>query len=317
MKNELDRRQDDKRKAFEEVQSWYTATYLSMDNGVIGYDGWMYVNPVYFWKSYTEIEEYAYRFAESLYDFELTYDLEFQTNHEIEVQRQLTFWGTREEIEHGMKEWVVEWTRDYMMSYYDVVNSLLWLSADTIWWGMKSVWWFVQNPVDSLASAFDSFLDSINSIYEKVATLNGYEGAKGTSYVGTNVALSSVDPTGKILTLAWGGFFAKIVGKVEDIIFGIKVSWFNRLENHFNNHWSEFWANTQEEYLALAITFAESKNSNILQKINKYNDSIVKYDPNTNTFLSININTKEIRTFFKPDTNDHIFETNLDYFNAQ
>lgn len=43
----------------------------------------------------------------------------------------------------------------------------------------------------------------------------------------------------------------------------------------------------------------------------------MKYDLDKNIFISVNNNTNEIRTFFKPDIKQHGYKTNLDYFNAQ
>gem|GEM_PF-7041256 len=51
----------------------------------------------------------------------------------------------------------------------------------------------------------------------------------------------------------------------------------------------------------MAEKFAKDNNSKYLVKINKYNDSILKYDKDKNIFISINKNTNEIRTFYKPD----------------
>jgi len=67
----------------------------------------------------------------------------------------------------------------------------------------------------------------------------------------------------------------------------------------------------------MAEKFAKDNNSKYLVKINKYNDSILKYDKDKNIFISINKNTNEIRTFYKPDWLSRWYETNLDYFNAQ
>ncbi len=40
-------------------------------------------------------------------------------------------------------------------------------------------------------------------------------------------------------------------------------------------------------------------------------------DKKSNTFGSVNIDSGEIRTFYKPDINIHGYKTNLDYFDAQ
>ena len=129
--------------------------------------------------------------------------------------------------------------------------------------------------------------------------------------------MSYADPGWKILTLAWWGFFVKITRKIDNLIFWIKIKWFKELEYHFIKHGNDFSVNTKDDYFNMARQFAEDKDKNILHKINKYNDSIIKYNPNTNIFMSININTKEIRTFYKPNVNIHGYKTNLDYFNAQ
>jgi pyocin large subunit-like protein len=94
----------------------------------------------------------------------------------------------------------------------------------------------------------------------------------------------------------------KIVLKLKN------VKWFKKLERHFKDHWNDFWAKSKEEYLKMAEQFARDNNSKYLVKINKYWDSIIKYDKEKNIFISINKNTNEIRTFFKPIDG-------LDYFN--
>jgi len=94
------------------------------------------------------------------------------------------------------------------------------------------------------------------------------------------------------------------------------VSWFKKLENHFYKHWSEFWVNTKEEYYELAKNFAMDNKSKYLLKINKYWDSILKYDKERNILLSVDIYTNNIRTFFKPDPVVHGYKTNLDYFKS-
>lgn len=99
---------------------------------------------------------------------------------------------------------------------------------------------------------------------------------------------------------------------MKPLLFGVI-----KKENHFNNHWSDFWSLTKEEYLELAEKFAKDNNSKYLVEINKYEDSILKYDKDKNIFISVNKDTLEIRTFYKPDLNEHGFKTNLDYFNAQ
>lgn len=47
--------------------------------------------------------------------------------------------------------------------------------------------------------------------------MSWYEKSKGWSYVATNISLSTVDPAGKVVTLAGGGFFLKIGGKLGDL----------------------------------------------------------------------------------------------------
>lgn len=92
----------------------------------------------------------------------------------------------------------------------------------------------------------------------------------------------------------------------------------NMLEwKSFDDHWKDFWAKNKEDYWRIAENFAKGNNSGYLIKINKYWDSILKYDKEKNIFLSVNKETNEIRTFYKPDLKEHNFKTNLDYFNAQ
>jgi len=52
----------------------------------------------------------------------------------------------------------------------------------------------------------------------------------------------------------------------------------------------------------MAEKYAKDNNSKYLIKINKIWDSILKYDKDKNIFISINKNTNEIRTFYKPNT---------------
>jgi len=122
---------------------------------------------------------------------------------------------------------------------------------------------------------------------------------------------AGIEDWGKYWKGAFIGFWSSIVSKFKS------AKWFKRLENHFNNHWKDFWARTKEEYLKMAENFARDDNSKYLIKINKIWDSILKYDKDKNIYISINKYNNVIRTFYKPDLREHKFKTNLDYFNAQ
>ncbi|NDK08446.1 S8 family serine peptidase [Candidatus Gracilibacteria bacterium] len=221
--NEFDKKIDPKYKDRDDLLHFYRALVLNSNNGQFCPDG-CFTNDLYKGKTRTEIQNYAQIFAEKLFSYKLDYDKEFKNNFYNQVAEIKKSGGTQEEIEKGVRDGIVEGTKDYLMTYYDAIKSAdeLWhdLSFESIERGVSSVWGYVKDPVNTFNKAYSGGKEIVNNLYEKILSLTGYEKAKGGSYVGTSLSLSIADPTSKVLQLAGAGFFTKLVGKVDNLIIG-------------------------------------------------------------------------------------------------
>ena len=96
---------------------------------------------------------------------------------------------------------------------------------------------------------------------------------------------------------AWGS-------KVVRWISNLDIKWVKKLDRHFKDHGADFGSINKNDYYNQASNFMWWKKWDwVLEKVNKHGDSIIRYNPKTNTFWSINKENWVIRTFFKPEWN--------------
>lgn len=209
LRNKLYQRLDTQYKRNQDLKYWHREMLMIANNGWWwdGYD-------VRYAGKQHELEQYALRFSQELESYLFDYSGEYKNWLSSFIQTQT--WNTQE-ILRWTREWVVEGTKDYIMSYYDLANSLLSLDLNSMKSWVKWLWSKVSNPVETLSSAYDGFKDTISWLYEEINAMSWYEKSKWGSYLGTNISLSAADPLGKVVQLSGANFFFKITGKVKTL----------------------------------------------------------------------------------------------------
>ena len=233
LRNSALRRIDSGYKSKKDLETWFLAMKIVSDGGF--YLDW-YI-PEYTNK---DVETFVTRFSQELEDYMYDYSNEYNSW----LQNYASGQTSSQEIINGAREWVVEGTKDYLMSYYETLETLSDLKLDDIKSWVKWLWNKVTNPIDTLTSIYAGYSQAITELYDQVATMSWYEKSKGWSYVATNISLSTVDPAGKVVTLAGGGFFLKIGGKLNilrKISFIKKIKYDDiQLQEKFK-HAVDFW----------------------------------------------------------------------------
>lgn len=140
-----------------------------------------------------------------------------------------------------MKKWLIdgaiEWTKSYIMDYYDLAWSLYNLTFGDIYDWVKSLWKraadFVSNPLATL----EWFVDQLEEIKERILTMDWYEWWKSTTFVWSNVWLNSIDPASNITAGLWAWMVVKVnkyVGKLWLVSLSKKIDWFS---SKFTSEW--------------------------------------------------------------------------------
>jgi len=113
-------------------------------------------------------------------------------------------------------------------------------------------------------------------------------------------------------------FTGKMENKISDIVGKYNWSNPNSLIDHVERHGDDFGINSLEDYAKSAQDFFEKgmdESSGYFRKVDD-NGTIRIYDSNTDTFGSFNPDGST-RTYYKPNPEEHHFETNMDYWDAQ
>jgi hypothetical protein len=293
LRNELDKRIDEQHKQYEDIRYFHRAFRAASNNG-------LYMDSTiseYKWKTRTEIEQYAQRFAEKLINYKLVYNPTFKANHDVEVNTLVSQWVPLEEALRWVKDWLIEWTKDYVMAYYDLWASLWNVSFKDIFNGINHVWEVMKTPIESTKSLLSWFQETIEWIYNKVWTLAWYDLAKWTSYVWTNVTLSSIDPAWRILAAAGGRLFVRVEGKVDVISRGYVLSNISNISTKIGsghaltkhiNEFKKFWIHSVDDLIWNTSRIIKKFDWTLNMKVWKngriaywddIQESIVIYDP--------------------------------------
>ncbi len=123
------------------------------------------------------------------------------------------------------KDWVVSWTRDFLLWYIDLINDLSEITFDQVKWAVWWVWKVITNPIDSIVNVWETIAQVLSDFEEKAGkaidrleNLWSYEYSKWTSYVWTLVWLTIADPYWKLFKL-WK--LSKIADKIDKWVLKI------------------------------------------------------------------------------------------------
>lgn len=235
-----------------------------------------------------ELESLLEFFAGSLFEYNLKYDSNFKENYENEYNEkaeksisliELTLWRAltdaekQEEIKKALlwtKEWIIKATRDYLMQYIDLVNSLSELSLSDISSGMKWVWNYIKNPIDNISSTYQSFKDGIAKVKDKLDYLWAYEYTYGTSYIWSTLWFISLDPAWKILKL-WKLW--EIVEKIDSVVLWL-------IDNLLNSKIIKLWTWYVQKIDTLSLkvinSFDVEKQERFFKRMSLMDDTMLK-----------------------------------------
>ena len=240
--NELDNKVDQQIKDEKDIKASWNQLLMYTNNGYI----WEFQSTWFRGVSRSKIESEASIFATKLENYLYTYSDDYKTWLNAYVsQLSTSSWDSLAEITTWAREWVKEGVRDYIMGYYDTVQTLSDLKLDDIKTWVKWLWSKITNPVATLTSIYSSYSETITNLYNTVSSMSWYEKSKWGSYLGTNISLSTADPVGKIVQLSWWVFFFKIgkyINLLRKISFIKKIKYNDiQLQTKYDAHATDFW----------------------------------------------------------------------------
>ncbi len=192
--NSLDTNTNLQTKEKQDLYGLYKQLQLYANNGK--YSGGEFWYFPYSWKSRTEIDASASRFAQKQEEYLYNYSEEYKNGlNTYTSQIASNSSESLSEITRWAREGVVEGTKDYIMSYYDTANSLAEMDFEDVKSWVKWLWSKVSNPVVTLSEIRDEageLYDIIVNIDEIIADIVSYKKWYYPSYLWTNLSLSFI-----------------------------------------------------------------------------------------------------------------------------
>jgi len=220
--NELDKKENIKAKEFQDLQSYYIAIEALFNDWLYWWWDWYIQLDICKGKTREEIESYIETFADKMFEYNYKHDEEFKEKLDTKIiQEELKLeFLTKQEIYDSIKNWAKNGAKDYFMSYYELKDIDLEQTFDNITIWFKKLF---TNPIETIKWELEEIKTDIETIYNRIESLDNIELPDGTSYMWTQVWLSSVDPLWKILKplLRW-----KVFGKAKN--YTEKLEWDNK-----------------------------------------------------------------------------------------
>jgi hypothetical protein len=199
------------------------------------------------------------------------YDLEFKQWYEsrietVRVEKEAQ-WETLtaedvKQIAIAAREWVEIATRDYIMQYYDLAQTLAWLKPEHLTNGMKKVWAFVKNPIEKMVWTFSFFKEFTEKIYLKIQSFWVFEYTKWGSYLWTTFAFMYANPA------SWLVGSSKYLQKISEFI--------NKLNTKVVKFWEAYLTKFDDLVTKVKNTFPTDKQIRFMERLDKMDDAMLK-----------------------------------------
>ena len=167
----------------------------------------------------------------------------------------------------------------------------------------------VSVVMDVMSTAYSAYKLDFIGVLGGIASIVPYVGDAG------GFALKYGDEATAVIIAAAG--IRKVGDEIVEVVgTGAKFGDDLKLEDHFIRHGADFGLETASDYEKAADAFLTSELGEGVRELTRTNGDVVRWDPETDAFGVVS-SDGTIRTFYKPDPDQHGFATNEEYFNAQ